>query len=123
MVASMKRITYSGGSIVTGSAITAALLTYTTSVAAAENSVTVDIVVLEDNGETAVHTILLSPTSQFDVVDVGGMSKEEEARRFPVPSLPEVGITGTVEKNSDAGDTAADFNAMMGDIDSGLGQE
>ena len=118
----MKRITYSGGSIVTGNAITAALLEYTTTVADAENSVTVDIVVLEDNGETAVHTLLLSPASQFVVADVGGIGDDEEARRFPVPTLPEVGINGTVEKNKDAQDTAEDFNAVMGDIDNGLGQ-
>ena len=123
MVASMKRITYSGGSIVTGSAVTAALLKYLTTLAAAENSVTVDIVVLEDSGATAVHTLLLSPASEIDVVEVGGMAEDEEARRFPVPEFPEVGITATVERNNDASETAEDFNAVMGDIDSGLGHE
>jgi hypothetical protein len=118
----MKRITYSGGSIVTGDAVTAALLEYTTTMTDADNSVTVDIVVLEDNGETSVHTLLLSTASQFDVADVGEIEEEGEARRFPVPTLPEVGITGTVEKSKDAHNTAEDFNAMMGDIDSGLGQ-
>jgi hypothetical protein len=118
----MKRITYSGGSIVTGNAITAALLEYTTSVADAENSVTVDITVLEENGETSVHTLLLSPASQFDVADVGGISAEEEARRFPVPELPQIGIAGTVESNGDAERTAADFDRVMQQIDDGLGQ-
>ena len=118
----MKRITYSGGSIVTGNAITAALLEYTTTVADAENSVTVDITVLEENGETSVHTLLLSPASQFDVADVGGITEEEEARRFPVPEMPQVGISGTVEANGDAGRTADDFNLVMGEIDDGLGQ-
>jgi hypothetical protein len=118
----MKRITYSGGSLVTGNAITAALLDYTTTVADAENSVTVDITVLEENGETSVHTLLLSPASQFDVADVGGISAEEEALRFPVPEMPHVGISGLVESNSDAGDTADDFNLVMREIDDGLGQ-
>jgi hypothetical protein len=118
----MKRITYSGGSIVTGNAITAALLDYTTTVADAENSVTVDITVLEENGETSVHTLLLSPASQFDVADVGGIPLEEEVRRFPVPDMPQVGISGTVETNDDASQTADDFNAVMGEIDDGLGQ-
>jgi hypothetical protein len=118
----MKRITYAGGSIVTGNAITAALLEYTTTVADAENSVTVDITVLEENGETSVHTLLLSPASQFDVADVGGMSTEEEANRFPVPELPPVGINGTVETTGDARRTAQDFDQMMGEIDEGLGQ-
>jgi hypothetical protein len=118
----MKRITYSGGSIVTGNAITAALLAYTTTAADAENSVTVDITVLEENGETSVHTLLLNPASQFDVADVGGITEEEEARRFPVPEMPQVGISGTVETNDDARMTAEDINRIMREIDEGLGQ-
>jgi hypothetical protein len=118
----MKRITYSGGSIVTGNAITAALLEYTTTVADAENSVTVEITVLEENGETSVHTLLLSPASQFDVADVGGITEEEEARRFPVPTMPQIGISGVVEDNGDAERTAKDFDKFMREIDDGLGQ-
>ena len=118
----MKRITHAGGSIVTGNAIAAALLEYTTTVADAENAVTVDITVLEENGETSVHTLLLSPASQFDVTDVGGMSEDEERRQFPVPVMPMVGITGRVESNGDAGRTAQDVDRMMAEIDDGLGQ-
>jgi hypothetical protein len=118
----VKRITYSGGSIVTGNAITAALLEYTTTVADAENSVTVDITVLEENGETSVHTLLLSPASQFDVADVGGITAAEEADRFPVPQMPQVGISGTVESNGDAARTAVDIDSVMTEIDDGLGQ-
>ena len=118
----MKRITYSGGSIVTGNAITAALLEYTTTVADAEHSVTVDIPVLEANGEITIHEFLLSQASQFDVADVGGVSAEEEAKRFPVPEMPQVGIRGTVETTSDASDTADDFNSIMDEIDAGLGE-
>ena len=121
----MKRITFSGGSIVTGNAITAALLEYTTTVSDAANSVTVEITVLEENGETSTHTLLLSPASQFSVADVGnvgGITEDEEALRFPVPQMAEVGISGNVESNGDARATAKDFNAIMGDIDDGLGQ-
>jgi hypothetical protein len=119
----MKRITYSGGSLVTGNAITAALLRYTTTVADAENSVTVDITVLEDNGDTSVHTLLLSPASQFDVADAGGIPEDEEADRFPVPDLPQVGIVGSVDSDDEgAEDTAKDVNKLMNDIDHGLGE-
>jgi hypothetical protein len=118
----MKRITYSGGSLVTSNAVTAALLEYTTTVADAENAVTVDITVLEENGETSVHTLLLSPASQFDVADVGGITAEEEARRFPVPVMPQIGITGNVEESGDAGRTADQVNDIMSEIDEGLGQ-
>ncbi len=118
----MKRITYSGGSLVTGDAITAVLLDYTTSVAAAESSVAVDITVLEEGGETAIHTLVLGPASQFDVVDVKGTSPEEEARLFPVPEIPQVGIVGVVEQNGDAERTAQDVDAIMTELDEGLGQ-
>ena len=118
----MKRITYGGGSIVTGNAITAALLEYTTTVADAENSVTVDITVLEENGETSIHTLLLTPASQFDVADVGGMSEDEEASRFPVPTMPQVGITGNVESTGRAGRNAEQVDSLMQQIDEGLGQ-
>ena len=106
----------------TGNAITEALLEYTTTVADAENSVTVNVTVLEENGETSVHTLLLSPASQFDVTDVGGITEEEEARRFPVPQMPRVGITGTVETTGEAKETADDVNRIMSEIDDGLGQ-
>lgn len=118
----MKRITFSGGSIVTGNAITAALLEYTTTVADVENSVTVDITVLEENGETSIHTLLLSPASQFDVADVAGISDEEEAERFPVPEMPQVGIAGNVDEGTDAARTALDYDQVIQDIDNGLGQ-
>lgn len=118
----MKRITYSGGSIVTSNAITSALLEYTTTVADAENAVTVDITVLEPNGKTAVHTLLLSPASQFVVADVDGISPEEEDRRFPLPEMPAVGISGAVETTGDAQRTAEEVNEVMDAIDDGLGQ-
>ncbi len=118
----MKRITFGGGSIVTSNAIADAILEYTTTVADAENSVTVDITVLEENGETSVHTLLLSPASQFDVADVGGISPEEEAARFPLPEMPPVGITGKVDEANVGGHAADQFDTMMQEIDEGLGQ-
>ncbi|MEO7722388.1 MAG: hypothetical protein ABIS08_10805 [Pseudolysinimonas sp.] len=117
----MKRITYAGGSLVTGNAIAAALLEYTASAADTENSVTVDIPVLEGNGETSVHTLLLSPAGQFDVSDVGGTEADEE-QRFPVPELPQVGIHGRVDRGGAASQNAEDLNDVMQEIDEGLGQ-
>ncbi|MEQ1736484.1 MAG: hypothetical protein ABL886_08780 [Rhodoglobus sp.] len=117
----MKRITFNGGSIVTGNAVAAALLEYTTTLTDAENSVTVDITVLEDDGETSVHTLVLSAASQFDVADVVGMSEVEEARRFPVPEMGPVGMTAVVG-DGDAARIADDVDAVMDEIDEGLGQ-
>lgn len=118
----MKRITFAGGSVVTGNAITAALLEYTTTMAAAEKGVTVDITVLEEDGETSVHTLVLSPASQFDVADVDGLTEGEEERRFPLPEMPQIGIVATMDTPSEAARTADDVNLIMGEIDQGLGQ-
>ena len=118
----MKRITYSGGSIVTSNAITTALLDYITSLADTDNSVTVDVTVLDENDETSLHTLILTPGSPFGVVDVEGMTEEEEAQRFPVPEMPIIGIIGTVETTGDAGRTAKDFNLVTNEIENGLGQ-
>ena len=118
----MKRITFSGASIVTGNATTQALLDYTTSVANVENSCAVDITVLEDNGETATHTLLLSPVSQLDIVDVGGIPDDDEDERFPVPVMPQIGMVATAERGNEAARNAEDFDRMMTEIDDGLGQ-
>ncbi len=118
----MKRITFGGGSIVTGNAVTEALLNYMTTTAEADKGITVDVTVLEDNGQTSIHTILLGPASQFDVSEVDGMPQEEEASRFPVPELPKVGIQGTVESNDDARRTAEDVDRFTAEIDNGLGR-
>ena len=118
----MKRITYSGGSIVTSDASTTALLNYVTSVADSESSVAVDVTVLEENNETSVHTLVLNPASEFNVVDVDGLTEQEETARFPVPELPIVGIIGTVECTVDASRTAEDFNLIAIEIENGLGQ-
>ncbi|WP_104176564.1 hypothetical protein [Cryobacterium sp. Y50] len=120
----MKRITHNGGSIVTSNTSTTALLDYITSVADSDHSVSVDVTVLEANDETAVHTLVLSPNSEFDVVDVDieGMTEKEEAARFPLPEMPIIGIIGTIETTGDAGRTAEDFNLVASEIDRGLGQ-
>ena len=118
----MKRITYSGGSFVTSDASTSALLDYVTSVADAESSVAVDVTVLEENDETSVHTLVLNPATEFDVVDVDGLTEQDETARFPVPELPIIGIIGTVETTADASRTAEDFNRVVNEIENGLGQ-
>jgi len=121
----MKRITFSGGSIVTSDAIAAALLQYAGDLVDAATSGTVDITVLEDSGETSVHTLLLSPSAALDVSDADGMGSEEEARRFPLPDIPDVStseMTGVVESTDDSGRAATDFDQMMQEIDEGLGR-
>lgn len=115
----MKRITYSGGSLVTGDAVTAALLEYVTSVSDAESNVTVDIPVLEEDGDITVHTLLVGATTQFDVSDANPV--DDEAARFAVPDLPQVGVTAIVETSERSSRSAEQIDELMQEIDDGLG--
>jgi hypothetical protein len=119
----MKRISYAGGSIITGSAVAEALLEFATNVASDANSVAVDIPVLEADGETSTHTILLGPATQFDVSDVDLLSAEEEARLFPVPDLPANGIVAVAKPSAQAAEDADAFNRAVAHIENGLNQE
>lgn len=120
----MKRISYAGGSIVTGSAVTEALLEFATHIASDATSVAVDIPVLESDGTTSTHTILLGPSTQFDVSDVDLLSEEEEeARMFPVPDLPTNGIVAAAKPSAQAEEDADAFNRAVAHIDNDLDQE
>lgn len=119
----MKRISYAGGSIITGSAVAEALLEFATNVASDANSVAVDIPVLEPDGETTTHTILLGPSTQFDVSEVDLLSAEEEARLFPVPDLPTNGIVAAAAPSAQAEEDAEAFNRAVAHIENGLNQE
>lgn len=120
----MKRITYGSGSIVTSDAIAEALLRYVTTTADSENSVAVDVTVLEEGGETAVHTLVLSAASPLDVSDIDVPSEAEDESRFPLPDIHRAATTGIVEDQGDcdASRTADDIDRMMIEIDEGLGQ-
>lgn len=119
----MKRITYGGGSIITGSAVTEALLEYATNIASDAGSVAVDVPVLESDGKTTTHTLLLGPGMQFDVSDVEHLSAEEEARLFPVPDLPAIGVVAVDEPSAHAEKDADAFNRAVAYIDNGLNDE
>lgn len=116
----MKRITFSGNSIITGSAVAVALLEYATHIALGANSVAVDIPVLEMNGKKSVHTLLLGPSSQFDVSDVDGLSSAEETEAFPVPEFPPIGDVGVSEPSPETEADAEQFNDAVAFIDGGL---
>ena len=83
----MKRITYNGEPLVTGSSVSAALVQYVTHVSTAATAVAVEIPVLEHNGTVRPHTLILSSATQLDVKDVDGVADGEEIR-FPVPRFP-----------------------------------
>lgn len=121
----MKRITYGGGSIVTGSAVAAALLEYATQISSNANSATVDIPVLEDDGTTSIHTLLVGPTTQFDVTDAEGISVPDEAASFPAPELPVLGMTALTRSaaaESGATSDAEAFDQAVDDLEEGLAE-
>lgn len=119
----MKRITYAGGSIVTGNAVTKALLDFATHIASDATSVAVDIPVLESDGTTSTHTILLGPSTQFDVSDADHLSEEDEARKFPVPDLPTNATVAAAEPSAQAEEAADAFNRAVAHIDNDLDPE
>ncbi|WP_349902773.1 hypothetical protein [Parafrigoribacterium humi] len=90
----MRRLTYAGEVLTTGSAVAEALLNYAQYVIRAETSVSLEIPVLEENGVVAQRTILIGPATQLDSRLVDGIVGDEEAERFPVPSFPPVGGKG-----------------------------
>lgn len=87
----MKRITYNGEPMITGTAVAGALVHYVTHVAAMASAVAVEVPVLESNGTVLAHTLVLSAATQLAVIDVDGLSEQEEESRFPVPEFPPVG--------------------------------
>ena len=126
----MKRITYAGGSIVTSAAVADAILEFSMRLDYNAHSVSVEVPVLEANGTTSVHTLLLSPSGQFDVSDIGtgevgmsaadGMSAKDEAARFPVPTLPDTSIVAVVPHSKQEDEDAKAFDKAVAELDSDL---
>jgi hypothetical protein len=87
----MKRIIYNGEALATGTAVADAVVHYLTHVASMTSTIALDIPVLEDNGTVQAHTLILSPATQLDVVDIDGSPEVEDGERFPVPEFPPVG--------------------------------
>ncbi len=66
----MKRVFYSGGSIVTGSEIADALLRYAMELAMRQLADVIEVPVLDDFGEVQRAQLLISPASQLFAVEV-----------------------------------------------------
>jgi hypothetical protein len=118
----MKRITYNGEALVTGTQVSDALVHYVTHVSALATAVAIDIPVLESNGTVQAHTLLLSVATQLKVVDVDGSTADEESERFPVPEFPPIGGQGFAVAPQDIERDAPfiddDFLSPDGDVDS-----
>jgi hypothetical protein len=87
----MKQVNYDGHSLVTGSAVADALVTYAANVARMDTSTTVEIPVLEEGGQVGTHTLLLTTATALEVRPADDTDAEAEAERFPVPKFTPVG--------------------------------
>jgi hypothetical protein len=119
----MKRITYAGGSILTGDDVAAALLGYVTEHSRGEESVAVNILVRELDGSTRTHTLVLGPATELDVADVAEETLEGEEDLFPLPVFPPGRILAveapSAESEAEAEAHAADFNRAVDGINGG----
>ena len=93
-VEQVKRINYDGQSLVSGTAVAAALVQYARAVARMNSSATVEIPTLEGNGAIAMHTLLLTAATSLETFDIAGRDDNED-ERFPVPDFTGVGGKAT----------------------------
>lgn len=119
----MKRITYAGGSILTGDDVAEALLDYVTEHSRGKESVAVEILVRELDGTTRTHTLVLGPATELDVADVAEETLEGEIELFPLPIFPPGRVLAvavpSAESEAEAEVHAADFNRAVDEIDRG----
>jgi hypothetical protein len=92
----MKQVHYDGHTLVTGSAVADALVSYAANVARMTTSTVVEIPVLEEDGEVGSHTLLLNTGTALEVRRAEGGPVDDaeaaaEAERFPVPKFTPVG--------------------------------
>ncbi|MCU1525492.1 MAG: hypothetical protein JWO18_2386 [Microbacteriaceae bacterium] len=88
----MKQVNYGSETLITGSRAADALIDYAERVARLHTSAKVDLEVLEKNGTTRTHSLLLGAVDHLDIFEVDDdQSSEDEAERFPVPSFPPLG--------------------------------
>ena len=119
----MKLITYAGGTILTGDDVAEALLDYVTAHSRGDESIAVDIQVLEPDGSTRTHTLVLGPATELDVADVAEDTLAGEIALFPLPVFPPSHILAvkepSAETEAEAEVHAAEFNRAVEEIDQG----
>jgi len=119
----MKSITFASGTLITGSAVAAALLDHVSQMSSANTSSAVDIPVLESNGTITTHTIVVSSAIQFDVADADGEDNPfDEDERFPVPEFPELDTMVAVVPPTTAAEDASNFDRAVAELDTILDQ-
>ncbi|WP_120338674.1 hypothetical protein [Cryobacterium soli] len=123
----MKRISYAGGSILTGDDVAQALLDYVTEHSRGDASVAVNIRVQESDGTTRTHTLVLGPATELDVADVAEETLAGELELFPLPVFPAGRVLAveepSAEREAEAEMHAEEFNRAVEEIDQGASHE
>lgn len=114
----MKQVSHSAGSFVTGNAAAEALLEFAVSVTGNARSAAVDITVLEEDGRITQRSLLVSPGSQFEVIELPDASPTDEASRFPVPSFPTLDYEVTPEPREQLEHNTRVYEKAVSDMES-----
>ncbi|WP_411701313.1 hypothetical protein [Conyzicola sp.] len=112
----MKSISFASGTLVTSAAAAEALLGFVSTMSAENNSIVVEIPVLEQDGTIATHSVVLSSSIQFDVADSDEVYADEN--ELPIPELPQPDTMVAIEPRADAAEQAKNFDRAIADIDS-----
>ncbi|KGJ72409.1 hypothetical protein GY21_15515 [Cryobacterium roopkundense] len=88
----MKQISYNGEMFITGTETSDALVLFVTHAMPMETPVAIEVPVLEPNNEIALHTLVLSASTQLHVTETEVVASENELEQFPIPLLLTVGI-------------------------------
>lgn len=113
----MKQVTFSSGSIVTGTAVASALLEYLPELTRVGKSHAVEIPVYESDGTISRHCILLTPSTTVDVADHDDIEEGVEDELFPVPTFPAVSRIARPQSSKAAQDRARDLDSALWEID------
>lgn len=95
-----------GERLITTDAIAERLVVFVGAMVVSRPGAAITIPVLEANGAVAEHTLLLSPGTNLDLVDVDG--PEADAARFPMPTFPAVGAAAMPVSDPSAAATIPD---------------
>jgi hypothetical protein len=87
----MKRITYNGEPLITGTDVADAVVHYVTQVAGMAAAIAVDLPILEADGTVQSHTLIFSAATQLGISEADGLAGADEGALFPVPEFPPVG--------------------------------
>lgn len=114
----MKSITYAGGALVTGDAVTAALIEFVTGLGPDSSQVAVGIPVLQADGTIAMQTLLVGPSLQLLTAEADELASGDENELFAVPDIAPTTYRAAAESAEAAASETQRFNDAISAVDS-----